>query len=189
MPEPLQPDEVHTGEEYESVRTAEREAVVDAQRERRVHLGERLTLVFESRDTVRVSLEEMLRSERVSDEAEVSARVDAFNEFVPQGGELGATLYVEANDPAELNTRLADLEGVHRAVYLEIDGIRVNGRTVDDASADELAAASFVRFAVPPEAREAWLRGGRVAVGIAHPNCSDRAELSDAQRAAIGADL
>jgi hypothetical protein len=189
VPEPLHPDEVHTGEEYESVRADERQAVVESQRERRVHLGERLTLVFESRDTIRVSLEEMLRAERISDQSEVSARVDAFNEFVPQAGHLGATLYVAAAEPAELNTVLSDLEGVHRSLYLEIDGVRISGQALEDASADELAAASFITFAVPPEAREAWRRGGRVAVGVAHPNCSDRAELSEAQRAAIGADF
>lgn len=189
MPEPLHPGEVRTGTDYESVRGAERQSVVEAQRERRVHLGERLTLVFESRDTIRVSLEEMLRSDRISDDDEVSARVDAFNEFVPQGGHIGATLYVEAADPAELNTVLSDLEGVHRAVYLEIAGVRVGGETLDDAPADELAAASYITFRVPPEARDAWLAGAPVAIGVAHPTCSDRAELTEAQRTAISADL
>lgn len=189
MPEPLHPEEVRTGSDYESTRTAERQSVVEAQRERRVHLGERLTLVFESRDTIRVSLEEMLRSDRISDEGEVSARVEAFNEFVPQGGQIGATLYVEATDPAELNTVLSDLEGVHRSLYLEIGGVRVAGEALEDEPADELAAASFVTFRVTPETREAWLGGAPVAAGVAHANCSDRAELTEAQRAAIGADL
>lgn len=189
MPDPLDPGEVHTGADYESVRAAERQSVVEAQRDRRVHLGERLTLVFESRDTVRVSLEEMLRSDRISGEEEVSARVEVFNEFVPQAGHIGATMYVEATDPAELSTVLSDLEGVHRAVYLEVGGVRVSGQTLEDAPADELAAASYVTFAIPDEAREAWFNGAPVAVGVAHPNCSDRAELSEAQRTAIGADL
>ena len=189
MPEPLRPNEIRIGADYESVRAAEREAVVEAQRQRRVRLGSRLTLVFESRDTIRLALEEMLRSDRVTDASEVSGKTDHFNEFVPRAGHLGATLYVEATDPAELGAALADLEGVQRTVYLEVAGHRVPGETLEDASADELAAASFITFPLPDECCEAWRRGDTVAAGVAHPGCSERAELTQEQRAAIAADL
>ena len=189
MPDPLRPDEIRTGAAYESARAAEREAVVEAQRQRRVRLGSRLTLVFESRDTIRLALEEMLRSDRVTDASEVSVKTDHFNEFVPHAGHLGAILYVEATDAAELGAALLDLEGVQRTVYLEVAGRRVPGEAIEDESADELAAASFVSFPLPDECREAWRRGDAVAAGVAHPGCSERAELTPEQREAIAADL
>ena len=189
MPDPLRPDEIRTGPDYESVRAAEREAVVEAQRERRVRLGARLTLVFESRETIRLALEEMLRSDRVTDTAVVSDKTDHFNEFVPHAGHLGATLYVEAADPAELGAALAELEGVQRSVYLEVAGRRVPGEAIEDESAAELAAASFVSFPLPDECRDAWQRGDTVAAGVTHPGCSERTELTQEQRLAIAADL
>lgn len=189
MPEPLHSEEVRTGADYESSRAAERQSVVEAQRGRRVRLGDRLTLVFESRDTIRVSLEEMLRADHVTDTSAVSAKVDAYNEFVPQAGHLGATLYVEATDAAELGSALADLEGVQRSVYLEVEGRRIPGAALEDDAADELAAASYIVFAVSDEAREGWRRGGGVVAGVAHPRCSERTELTAEQRAAIAADL
>lgn len=189
MAGPLRPDEVHTGQDYEAVRADEREAVVEAQRQRRVRLGTRLTLVFESRDTIRLSLEELLRSDRITDAGEVTAKVDDFNSFVPARGQLGATLYVEATDAAELGDALTDLAGVQRSVYLEIAGQRVDGEALEGEIADELAAASFIAFPLPSEIRQAWLQGAPVTAGVAHPHCSERTELTSEQRSAIGADL
>lgn len=189
MGEPLRPGEVRTGEDYETSRAAERRAAAEAQRERRVRLGERLTLVFESRETIRLSLEELLRAERIRDAGQVSAKIDDFNVFVPQPGHLGATLYVEASDAAELGTALADLEGVQRAVYLEVAGRRYAGNTLQGEPADDLAAASFIAFPLPADASDAWRGGAGVVAGVAHPSCSERAELTTAQRSAIGADL
>jgi hypothetical protein len=189
MTGPLRREEVHTGQEYEEVRAEERDAVVAAQRERRVRLGSRLTLVFESRATIRLSLEELLRADRITDDSEVTAKIDDFNTFVPAGGQLGATLYVEATDSAELGAALTELAGVQRSVYLEVAGQRIDGEALEGEIADELAAASFIAFQLPSEVCEAWSRGASVAAGVAHPHCSERTELTSEQRSAIGADL
>lgn len=163
--------------------------MVAAQQARRVRLGSRLTLVFESRDTIRQALEELLRAERVTDATDVSAKVDDFNSFVPHTGQLGATLYVEANDAAELGAALVELDGVQSCVSLEVEGHRIAGETLEGEVADELAAASFITFRVPPQAWEAWRRGAHVAAVVAHARCSERAELTQEQRSAIVAGL
>ena len=186
---PLGPDEVLTGTDYEAVRPDARAAVVAAQRARRVRVGSRLTLVFESRDTIRQSLQELIRAERVTDAHEVSAKIDDFNALVPQDGQLAATLYVEASDAAELGTTLADLAGVQGCVSLEIEGVRISGETQHGDAANELAAASFMTFQLPADAQEAWRRGAGVTVVVAHAACAERAALTTEQRSAIAADL
>lgn len=125
----------------------------------------------------------------MTDTADVSARVDDFNTFVPQTGHLGATLYVEANDAAELGAALAELQGVQRCVYLDVEGHRIAGQALEGEVADELAAASFITFRVPPQVWEAWRRGAGVAAVVAHSRCSERAELTQEQRSAIVAGL
>ena len=188
-PEQLRPEDIRIGSDYEAARAAERHAVAEAQRDRRISLAETLSLVFESRESIRESLEEMLRSERITDPDEIAHDAAAFSDLVPHDGRLGATLYVEAGDAADLGAALASLEGVHTQVYLEVDGDRVQGAPAEGAAAEELAAASFIVFSLTASQRDAWLRGAAVAVGVTHPRCTTRTVLSEAQRAAIGADL
>ena len=187
--ERLGPEDIRTGVAYEAARAAERHAVAEAQRDRRVALAGALSLVFESRDSIRESLEEMIRAEHITDPQEIAQDAAAFNDLVPREGRLGATLYVDAGDAAELGTALASLEGVQSQLYIEIGGERVHGTPAEGAAAEELAAASFVVFALTARQREAWLRGEPVAVAVAHPQCTARSVLTDRQRAAIGADL
>ena len=188
-PEQLRPEDVRTGADYEAARAEERRAVAEAQRDRRVALADTLSLVFESRDSIRESLEEMVRSEHITDPEEIAHDTAAFNDFVPREGRLGATLYVEASDPAELGAALTRLASVHTQVYIEVDGDRVAGAPAEGEAAEELAAASFIVFTLTQSQRDAWLRGGAVAVGVTHPECAARTVLTEAQRAAIGADL
>ena len=54
---------------------------------------------------------------------------------------------------------------------------------------EKTAAVHFVRFEVPPAAREALRRGARLTIGVDHPEYRVSAEPSPAQRAALLADL
>ncbi|MBV8193969.1 MAG: DUF3501 family protein [Candidatus Dormibacteraeota bacterium] len=189
MPEPLDPGDVRTGAAYEEVRSGERQSLVEAQRHRRVSLGTSLELVFESRDSVRLALEEMLRSERVSDPDVIAGDAAAFSELIPGEGRIGATLYVIAGDAAELGTTLSGLADVRAAVYLEIDGKRVPGEVLDDEAAEQMSAASFVTFRLSPELRERWRRGAAIVAGVEHPRHAERSTLTDEQRAAIAEGL
>ena len=188
MPDQIEASEVHTGAAYEETRAAERRTVAESQRHRRIALGHALSLVFETRDSIRVSLEEMLRSEDVSDPDEIAGDIEAFNELVPAGGRLGATLYVEATDPAELATQLAQLDGVRDCLALEIGDERIRGVGLEGEAADELAPASYLVFALTEAQRLALSSGAAVSVVVSHPHCSATVVLSGEQRAAIASE-
>jgi Protein of unknown function (DUF3501) len=188
MSEPILPDEVRLGDAYEQPRAEQRAMLVDQQRERRVPIGDSLSLVFENRRTLLASLEEMLRTERTDDPERAAAGAAAYNDVLPAGGDLAATLYVEAADPAELAKAVDDLAGIQGSLFLEIGGDRVSAEP-DDSSSEEPAAAWHVAFSLDDRHREAWLGGADVIAAVEHPACSARTQLSEEQRRAIGADL
>ena len=64
---PLRLDEVRVGAAYEAMRGDERRRVAELKRFRRVRLGEVVGLAFEDCDTIRATLEEYLRTERIDD--------------------------------------------------------------------------------------------------------------------------
>ncbi len=125
--DPLSLEEVRVGAAYDAERAEERRRVAELKRFRRVHLGESLALVFENRDTIRSTLEEALRTERVEDPERVAGEIAAFNAVVPTPGDLAATLFLEVDDPADLNAAVVRLDGVEDTVFIEVAGSRVRG--------------------------------------------------------------
>jgi imidazolonepropionase-like amidohydrolase len=182
-------DEVRVGAAYEAARAGERHRVGALKQLRRVRLGEAVALVFENRDTIRSTLEEALRTERVDDPGRIAAEIAAFNAVVPEPGALAAVLFIEVSDPADLAAAAARLEGIEHAVYLEVGGIRV--AAVPDAVSPpgESVPAHSLRFRLEPDQRAAVSAGAAIAIGTDHRELRVRVPLDEDQRAAIAADL
>jgi hypothetical protein len=185
----LRLDEVRVGPAYETARAGERQRIAELKRARRVRLGESLALVFETRDTIRATLEEALRTDRVDDPERVAAEIEAFNAVVPAPGELVALLFLEVADPADLNSALLRLDGVERTVFLEVRGTRVAAIADAVFPPGEGAVAHHLRFRLDPDQRDSIRNGTPVSVGSDHPNCTLVVELDEAQRRVIAEDL
>ena len=104
---PLALDEIVDRERYKKMRPAYRDAVIAHKRDRRVALGDRVTLVFEDRETLRFQVQEMLWIERIDDADRIQQELDVYNELMPAEHELSATLFVEIIDLAEIRPELA----------------------------------------------------------------------------------
>jgi hypothetical protein len=187
--DPIRLDEVRVGQAYETMRGDERRRVAELKRFRRVHLGDALALVFENRDTIRSTLEEALRTERIDDPDRVAGEVGAFNAVVPAPGELTAALFLEVADPADLNAAALRLDGVEETVYLEVAGTRVWGVPEAVSPPGESALAHYLRFRLDPEQREAIRSGSSLVAGTDHAACAVAVALDEEQRRAIVEDL
>jgi hypothetical protein len=188
-PVQLDLDGVRAGVLYEGVRGEERHRIGELKRTRRVRLGETLALVFENRDTIRSTLEEALRTERIDDPERVAAERAAFNAVVPAQGELAAVLFLEVDDPADLAAAAGAVEGVEHAVFLEVAGARVRGVPEPVAPPGESSPAHYLRFTLEPEQQSAVLSGAAIAIGADHPNLTVLVHLDEQQREAVAADL
>jgi hypothetical protein len=182
-------DGVRVGATYEEVRADARKGLAELKRPRRVSLGRDLLLVFENRHTVRAALEETLRAERVTEPERVAAEAEAFSGLAPNSDELLAVLYLAVSDPADRAAAAARLDGVERAVYLDVGGRRIAGGADETAPAEETPAAFAVRFRLDQPARNAWLDGAKVRVGVEHPEISVTVDLDDDLRSAVARDL
>lgn len=182
-------DEVRVGAAYDLARADERRRVAEFKRFRRIPLGETLTLVFENRDTIRSTLEEALRSERIDDPDRVANEIAAFNALVPEPGQLAAVLFLEVADPADLTAAVTELRGVEDTVFIEVGGIRVRGLPEAVSPPGESIPAHYVRFSLEPGQRDAIRSGAALAIGTEHPNLGVSVRLDEDQRRALAADL
>jgi hypothetical protein len=186
----LAPADVKPLAEYEARRAAFRAMVIEHKRPRRVSVGDRVTFVFEDRQTVLFQIQEMLRVERITAPEKVAEEVETYNDLIPDAGELCATMFVEVPDASRIATVLGDLRGLRERVVLEAGPHRVRAETVAGrADDDPLAAVEYLKFRVPPAAVAALRAGAPAALVTDHPRYAHRAPLADETRRALLEDL
>lgn len=179
--------------EYEKVREARRQAVIALKQRRRVQVGRYLSFVFENRETVWFQIQEMVRAERIVDDARVQEELDVYNGLLPQEGQLAATMMIEIAESAQIKPVLDRLLGIDTRDYVRLEvGPHVVVGSFETGHSDEelgkLSAVHFVRFALPPAAREAF-PSSEIALVVAHPNERARTVLSESARRSLAEDL
>jgi hypothetical protein len=118
----ITPDSLMSLEAYAKARPKFRERVLAHKRLRTLHLGEHVTLLFEDELTIRYQIQEMLRIERVFEEAGIRDELDAYNPLVPDGSNLKATMLIEYEDVDERKDALAKLNGIERCAFIDVEG-------------------------------------------------------------------
>jgi hypothetical protein len=173
---------------YEGVRHQFRREVIAAKQARRVTVGPFMTFVFENRLTVKFQIQEILRAERMTDEAQVREELEGFNGMLPGAGELSATLLIElSGEDREVKAQLSRLTGLGDHLWLEAGDERA--RAAMEGGRDDgqrIAAVQYIRFPVPDLAA---FQKGPAALVVDHPAYTHRQELSDAVRRSLAQDL
>src|SRR5487761_1960906 len=111
-----------TLEAYARERKQFRSRVIAHKRARTLHLGEHITLLFEDELTMRYQVQEMLRIERIFEDAGIQDELDTYNPLVPEGCNWKATLLIEYEDLIERARMLGRLIGVETRVYMQVAG-------------------------------------------------------------------
>ena len=192
---PIDQGEILSLAEYEKVREHFRARVISEKRVRRVSIGQRVSAVFENRDTVLLQIQEMLRTERITRGPAIQHEIDTYNELLPDEDGLSCTLMIEIDDRAEREAFLQSAKGFEDHVWLVAGGQRIRARSKERATDPErTTAVHYLRFELPKEAadaiRSAAKTGWRgLALEIDHPSYKARAELSAATIASLGEDL
>jgi hypothetical protein len=158
-----------------------------------VGVGRYLSFVFENRETVWFQIQEMIRAERIVEEPKIADELEVYNTLLPRPGELGATLFIEIGDAAQIEPVLDTLQGIDTGdrVRLEVGPHVIVGRFEAGHSDEErgkLSAVHFVRFALPDAARAAGA-SAEVALVVDHPGDRGRTVLTPAARRRLAEDL
>ena len=191
----LFPEEIVDRDRYEALRGEYRARVIALKRDRRVGVGDRVTLVFENRETLRFQVQEMLRVERIDSPKAIQAELDVYNELIPKEGELSATLFIEITDSARIKPELDRLRGIdaHVAFVLGERPRETVLRAQFDSrqmEPDRISAVQYLRFRFdPPAAARLRDPDGRARLRIDHPHYQAEAEVSEPLRAQLMADL
>ncbi len=190
----LSPASLMTLEAYAKARKEFRAQVIAHKKNRSVHLGEHVTLIFEDELTMRYQVQEMLRAEKIFEEHGIQEEIDAYNPLIPDGRNFKATMMIEYEDVEERRVALGKLKGVEDKTWVRVEGsarvYAIADEDLERETDEKTSSVHFLRFELTREMAEALKYGVSLAIGIDHPDYQATLDpVPDATRAALVKDL
>jgi len=179
--------------DYERMRAILRPLFIHEKERRRLAVGSHLTFIFENAQTSWYQIEEMIRSEKMTDGDAIQHEIDTYNELIPAPGELVATLLIEYAEAAEREAALRRLVGLERHLSLVLGAKKIPASFDDrQMSTEKISAVQFVRFPLQgvsgPQLLE-LARKGEAAIMAYHPSLAARGEISGLLASSLAEDL
>jgi len=158
-----------------------------------VEVGPHVTFYFESFETMRHQIQEMLWIENGGAE-QVPDELAAYNPLIPNGHELVATFMIEIDDPIRRRTVLARLGGIEDTAFFRIGAETIKCQPEEDqdrtTAEGKASSVQFVHFPFTPAQIAAFKAPGtQVIIGLDHPNYGHLAILPEAVRAELAGDF
>ncbi|HEX8874299.1 MAG TPA: DUF3501 family protein [Nitrosospira sp.] len=190
----ISPDSLLTLEAYAKARQDFRVRVMAHKKNRKIYLGENVTLIFEDELTIRYQIQEMLRAERIFDEAGIQDELEAYGPLVPDGSNWKATMMIEFPDPVERAARLKELIGIQDRVWVKVEGhdrvYAIADEDLERETGEKTSSVHFLRFELNPGMIGALRQDASLSMGIDHPAYNVLPELvTGAVRTSLLSDL
>jgi hypothetical protein len=175
---------------YERVREDFRRRTIGLKEARRITVGDKVTLVFENRDTVIFQIQEMVRAERIADLDKIREEIEVYNQLIPEPGELSSTLFLEITEQSHLREELLKFLGIDETVHFNVGSHSIHGKfEAGHSKEDKISAVQYVKFSFTEEARLALMNGEEAAIVINHSNYQARAVIDSRTRQSLVEDL
>jgi hypothetical protein len=170
--EKLTPADLMPLEQYARERAAFRQRVLVHKRNRQIAVGPNVMWLFEDRLTVQYQVQEMLRAERIFEQAGIVEELEAYNPLIPDGTNWKVTMLIEFPDPAERARQLAMLKGIEDKCWMQVEGhekaFAIADEDLERENEEKTSAVHFLRFELTAQMIASSRNGSALAVGIDH---------------------
>jgi hypothetical protein len=178
--------------QYEKIRKQYRQQIIDLKKNRRVSVGDRMTFVFENKDTMLFQIQEMMRAERMVEDNVIEHEIETFNALVPDANQLSATLLIEIQQGMDIKENLDSLIGLGGTnVFLTVGDVRIPAEFEAGHSTEtRISAVQYIRFSFNQNAKIEFMDKTKPAsIVITHPRYQHKAEIPASVRASLIQDL
>lgn len=170
----LIPDDLMSLEQYSKTREDFRKKSMAHKRIRTVHVGPHVTLLFEDRLTMQYQLQEVLRVEKIFEQADILEELAAYNPLIPDGSNWKATMLIEYEDEQERRrelNRLTDIEDVVWVQVGELDKVfAIADEDMERERGEKTSSVHFLRFELSADMVAQAKSGTAISIGIDHAN-------------------
>jgi hypothetical protein len=187
-------DQLMPLEQYAKQRNDFRAKVMAHKKNRQVQIGPHATLYFEDRLTMHYQVQEMLRAERIFEEAGIEDELNAYNPMIPDGSNWKATFMIEYGDEEERRAALGKMIGIEHKAWVQVAGFAkvwpIADEDLERTTEEKTSSVHFLRFELAPDMIRAVKGGAAISMGIEHPAYTHSVSpVPEATRASLAADL
>jgi hypothetical protein len=180
-------------DEYAKNRKTYRKEIVSYKKNRRVSLGPYANFYFESYETMKAQIQEMLYIEKGGDE-QLKDELAAYNPLIPKGKELVATLMFEIDNPLSRAEFLNKVGGIEEKVFLKIGEEKIKSipeQDVDRTSAEGKASSvQFIHFKfTDAQIKKFKDKTSDISIGVDHEMYTHSAKLDESAKSALALDF
>jgi hypothetical protein len=180
-------------DEYAKNRKSYRKEIVSYKKDRRVSLGPYANFYFESYDTMKAQIQEMLHIEKGGDE-QLKDELAAYNPLIPKGKELVATLMFEIDNPLSRTEFLNKVGGIEEKVFLKIGDEKIKSipeQDVDRTSSEGKASSvQFIHFEFSDDQIKKFKDiSNEVIIGVDHEMYAHTVKLTENNKKALSLDF
>jgi hypothetical protein len=189
----LNKEDLFSLEQYSKVRGQFRADVIEHKKNRKVHLGEHITMLFEDKKTIQYQIQEMLRVEKIFEEDGILDELSAYVPLIPDGSNWKATLLIEYSDEIERKAALGKLIGVEDKVWVQIEGFEkvfpIADEDLERENSEKTSSVHFLRFELTADMKYSLKEGSKLMMGVDHDNYAFNSVMSDQVRLSLLGDL
>ena len=186
-------EDLYSLEEYSRIRPDFREKIIAHKKNRRVGVGKDAAVYFEDALTMQYQVQEMLRIERIFEHEGIQEELDVYNSLIPDGMNWKATFMLEYNDVEERKAALAQLIGIEKKLWVQVEGFdkvfAIANEDLDRETEEKTSAVHFVRFELSAEMVSAAKQGSQIKAGTDHANYQEETIISGGVRESLVGDL
>ncbi len=180
-------------EEYSKKRKDIRKEIVNYKKNRRISLGPYANFYFESYETMKAQIQEMLYIEKGGDE-QLKDELAAYNPLIPNGKELVATLMFEIDSPTLRLDFLNKVGGIEQKVYMKVGKDKISAvpeKDLDRTSAEGKASSvQFIHFNFSEQQIKNFKDiNNEIIIGIDHKLYNHMSKISEETRKALFKDF
>ena len=180
-------------EEYSKKRKILRKEIVSYKKNRRIELGPYANFYFESYETMKAQIQEMLYIEKGGDE-QLKDELAAYNPLIPKGKELVATLMFEIDNPLSRAEFLNKVGGIEEKIFLKIGNDKIKSipeQDVDRTSAEGKASSvQFIHFEFSDDQIKKFKDfSNEVIIGIDHEMYAHTSKLTESNKKSLALDF
>lgn len=174
MANKLTRDDLYSLEKYAEMRSGMRTEVMAHKKSRNLSIGPNVTMYFEDRQTIKYQIQEMLRAEKIFDAEGITEELDTYNPLIPDGRNWKGTMMIEYTDVDERIAALAQLIGIDRKTWVQVEGFdkvfAISNEDLERETEEKTSAVHFMRFELQADMVAAAKEGTAINVGIDHEN-------------------
>ena len=163
-------------EEYDSNRETIKTEVIESKKHRSINIGNNIVLLFESFETIKYQVQEMLRIEKIFKKDEIEEEIGAYQALIPDGNNFKATMLIMYPDVEERRKMLEKLNGIENKMWLKINQsskiYAMADEDLDRANDEKTSAVHFLRFQLNSEEVDLFKNSDNIEFGVDHDEYS-----------------